>query len=96
MAECHIEHSIANALQQIDRVEGVFALPCGDRLSIFTVISEDDEDTYDQIYDQERLIIRQFEGRQFDFNVIARRGRSVADVVASCTPIWQRPAVSFA
>jgi hypothetical protein len=85
-----IDVNFAETFGGIDRIEGVFVNPIGDVLGVFTVIDEDDEETYDRIYDIERLLIRRFDGIHFDFNVIARRGRSVADIVGSSTPVWRR------
>jgi hypothetical protein len=85
-----IDMNLAETFGGIDRVEGVFVAPTGDVLSVFTVIDDDDEETYDRIYDRERSLIRRFSGVHFDFNVIARRGRSLADIVGSSTPVWRR------
>ena len=85
-----IDVNFAETFGGIDRVEGVFVAPSGDVLSIFTVIDDDDEETYDRIYDRERSLIRRFGGIHFDFNVIARRGRSLADIVGCSTPVWRR------
>jgi len=90
MAESHIEHRLAETFGSIDRVEGVYVIPGANTLGVFTIIDEDDEDTYDQVYEGERLLIRQFGNFGFDFNVIARRGRSIAEIVGSRRPIWQR------
>ena len=85
-----IDVNFAETFGGIDRVEGVFVAPSGDVLSVFTVIDDDDEETYDRIYDRERLLIRRFGGIHFDFNVIARRGRSLADIVGCSAPVWRR------
>lgn len=85
-----LEQSIASVLRQIDQVEGVYVCLEGDVFNVFTVIDKDDEDAYDCIYGGERSIIRQFPNLHFDFNVIARRGRLVQDILGDHIPAWQR------
>src|ERR1017187_5181650 len=85
-----IDVNFAETFGGIDRVEGGFVAPSGAVLSVFTVIDDHDEETYDRIYDRERLLIGRFGGVHFDFNVIARRGRSLADIVGCSTPVWRR------
>jgi hypothetical protein len=90
MAEDRIAHGIAETLRDIERVEGIYLVAQGDVLGVFTIIDDDDEDTYDLIYSRERRLIRRFGGVQFDFNVIARRGRSISEIVGRSAPIWRR------
>jgi len=85
-----IEDRLTEALKVINRVEGIYLIPHGETLTVFTIIDNDDEETYDLIYDQERLLIRRFAGVHFDFNVIARRGRPISEIVGASNPIWQR------
>jgi hypothetical protein len=40
----------------------------------------DTEAIYEAIYEQERSLISQFRGLNFDFNVIRRRGRSISEI----------------
>jgi len=86
----HIEDRLTEAFKAISRVEGIYLIPRGETLAVFTIIDNDDEETYDLIYDQERSLIRSFAGVHFDFNVIARRGRSISEIVGANNPIWQR------
>lgn len=90
VAESYIDRRIIEAFSAIDRVEGVYAHRSGDRLAIYTIISEDDEDTYDRIYEQERSLIHDAHDLRFDFNVIARRGRPISGIVGSYVSVWQR------
>src|ERR1035441_4500643 len=85
-----IDVIFAETFGGIDRVEGVFVAPSGDVLSVFTVIDGDDDETYFVIYDRERSLIRRFGGIHFDFSVIARRARSLADIVGCSAPVWRR------
>ena len=89
-AASQLDRRIGEAFAQVDHVEGVYAVRSGKNLTLFTVIDEDEEETYDSIYEQERKLIREFGGIRFDFNVIARRGRSIVEIVGGCRPIWQR------
>jgi hypothetical protein len=90
MMKSRIEDSLAAAFADVNGVCGVYMLPSGDVVSVFTVIDEDDEQTYGAIYERERSIIRQHSDWHFDFNVIARRGRPVDELVGSFAPVWQR------
>lgn len=91
MAESGITQSIAANFGGIDQVLGVY-LVAGDNgaISVFTVISDDEEAVYDQVYEKERLLIRQFTHVHFDFNVIARRGRSIREMFGDRAPAWER------
>lgn len=87
MVEHRIEDDVAEAFEGMNRLEGVYVVPSGEILRVFTVIDDDDEATYDLIYDRERSLIRRYGGVHFDFNVIARRGRPIAEIVGSTIPI---------
>lgn len=86
------EEELAEAFKAIDYVEAIYLVPHGETLTVFTIIDNDNEETYDLIYDQERSLIRNFGGVHFDFNVIARRGRPVSDIVGANKPVRQRSA----
>ena len=90
MPERHIEKALAEALSAIERVESVYLAARGETLSVFTVIDDDDEETCDRIYNQERHLLRRFGDVRFDFNVIARRGRLLSEIMGAGNPIWQR------
>jgi hypothetical protein len=77
------------ALATMSGVAGVYCLPKGELFQVFTIIDDDDEALYDEIYERERSLIRQFEGVHFDFNVIASRGRSIEEIVGSDVEIGQ-------
>jgi hypothetical protein len=86
----NLEQSVGSVLGQIEQVEGVYISIDGELLNVFTVIGDDDEEAYDRIYDRERVVIHQNPTLHFDFNVIARRGRPVTDILGQYAPIWQR------
>jgi len=90
MAEHRIEDGLAEAFRDIARVESVYLIRRGQAFNVFTIIDNDDEETYDLIYDQERSLIRNFTGVHLDFNVIARRGRPISEIVGANDPVWQR------
>jgi hypothetical protein len=82
--------AIERAFSDVDAVEGVYVCGNGPVLRFFTVINEEREDVYDLIYEREKSVRRSI-NEKLRFNVIARRGRCIGDVVSGCTPVWQRP-----
>jgi len=86
----NIEEALAEALGPINRVESVYVASLGEALKVLTVIDNDDEETYDLIYDQERSSMHRFSDVRFYFNVIARRGRPASQIMGAGNPIWQR------
>jgi hypothetical protein len=81
-----LEHVVGDAvdsrLAALGGVAGVYFRSRNESFQVFTIIDDaDDEALYDRIYEQERSLIRQFEGVHFDFNVIACRGRSIPEIV---------------
>jgi len=51
-----------------------------------TVIDDDRDAAYAKIYEQERHVIRSLPSYEFDFTVIARRGRPIEDLVGFKVP----------
>jgi hypothetical protein len=90
MATLTVEQSIGRAFSDIPAVERVHVFQRGELLNVFTIVEDDDESAFDLIYDRERSIIRQFRDFHFDFNVIARRGRSIPEILSFGAPVWQR------
>jgi hypothetical protein len=90
MVKDRIEDSLINAFANVNGVCGVYMVPSGDVVDVFTVIDKDDEETYEAIYERERWITRQRSDLHFDFNVIALRDRPIDEVVRPCAPVWQR------
>jgi hypothetical protein len=94
MVKDRIEDSLVSAFANVNGVCGVYMVPSGDVVDVFTIIDKDDEETYDAIYERERSIIHEHADLHFDFNVIVLRGRSVDELVGSCAPVWQRTGVA--
>ncbi|MGA2589443.1 MAG: hypothetical protein ABSH32_05985 [Bryobacteraceae bacterium] len=90
VVKSRIEDSLISAFADVNGVCGVYVVPSSDFVNVFTIIDQDDEQTYAAIYERERSIIRQHSDWHFDFNVITRRGRSVDELVGSAVPVWQR------
>jgi hypothetical protein len=84
-----IGEAVKSALATMAGVAGVYCLPKGEVFQVFTIIVDDDEALYDEIYERERSLIRRFDGVHFDFNVIASRGRSIEEIVGSDVEIRQ-------
>jgi hypothetical protein len=72
-----VAEAVNSTLAAVGGIAAVYCLPGSDLFQVFTIIEDDDEAIYDRIYEQERTLIRKFQGVHFDFNVIARRGRSL-------------------
>ena len=81
MAKDRIEHSLVSAFAGVSGVCGVYMVPSGDVVDVFTIIDVDDEET---------SVIRQHSDLHSDFNVIALRGRSVDELAGSRAQVWQR------
>jgi hypothetical protein len=90
MAYARADQHIASVLSWVESVDCVYVRDSGDMLRVFTVVEDEDEATLDAIYDRERTLIREIPGRRFDFNVIARRGRDIANILGDASPVWQR------
>lgn len=84
--------SFAAAFSDIAGVERVYLRHEGDCLEVVTVVARDDDDSiYRKVYSREKEIIHRFPGFQFDFRVIARRGRTFEEVVGLVRPFWASP-----
>jgi hypothetical protein len=90
MATLTIEKSIGHAFADLPAVEEVHILNRGDILNVFAIVDDDEESVFDAIYARERVVINRFPEYHFDFNVIARRGRSLHELISLSTPVWQR------
>lgn len=85
-----VEETVGRAFVDIPAVKQVHVFLRGEVLNVFTIVETDDEGAFDAIYDRERQIMRRFRDQHFDFNVIARRGRSIPEVLSFGAPAWQR------
>jgi len=85
-----IGETIVNAFAQIPEVEGIYLRQSGSMLRVFTVVDEENDSAFEKIYQKERSLAHSSPDFQFDFNVIARRGRDVQEFVGANVPLWQR------
>jgi hypothetical protein len=82
--------SVASSFAEIPAVEQVYVNHSGDRCAVITIINNEDDATYNHLYDRERSIIRSHQSLLFDFRIIARRGRPVHEITGGATPAWNR------
>src|ERR1035438_7198495 len=59
MVKSRIGDRLVSAFGDVNGVCGVYMVPSGDAVHVCTIIDEDDEQTYEVIYERERSIIRQ-------------------------------------
>lgn len=91
-----IDSEIAKVLQEVPQVEGVYVLHReGDLLRVFTVVNEEDDAAYREIYDRELDLARKLAPVRFDFNVITRYGRPIQEFVGPHTPGLGAPRPSW-
>jgi hypothetical protein len=89
-----IDSEIAKVLQEVPQVESVYVLHReGDLLRVFTVVNEENEAAYHQIYDRELGLATKLAPVRLDFNVITRYGRPIQEFVGPHTPAWARPGI---
>jgi hypothetical protein len=82
---------VVDALEQVPQVETLYISPDNDGVvHVVTVIDEDDDETYDRIFEQEKRLIRNLSPRQVAFRIVTRRGRPVQELLGSNSPAWQR------
>lgn len=88
------DSTIAGCLQAIPEVEGVyvFHIGGGEALRVMTVVNEEEDGVYERIYRKELEVSKSFPSIQFDFNVVARRGRAMDLIMGKNLPVWIRPA----
>ena len=65
----------------IPEVQALFTQLEGKSLRVWTVVPERDEDVYHKIYAQEEQLIRDFDGMEFEFNIIPSLGRDAKEVI---------------
>jgi hypothetical protein len=86
-----IEGRIASAFQSIPQVESIYVLHNDEAsFSVVTVLSNPDRGAYAQVFEQEGQLLDSLSTVHFDFHVLARRGRSLDEIVGSNIPVWQR------
>ena len=79
-----IGHFVPEVLALYSQLEGRI-------LRVWTVVAERDDAIYRKIYAREKEIIKEFDGMEFEFNVIPAMGRDLQDVVPdfACTLVYQ-------
>jgi hypothetical protein len=83
--------NIETAFAGISGVERVYLDGDAGLMEVMTIIdSDDNEDLYSQIYQREKALIHEFPAVNFNFHVIARRGRPVEEVVGFDAPTWEK------
>jgi hypothetical protein len=70
MVKDRIAESLVGVFADVNGISGVYMVPSGDVIEVFTVIDEDEEETYEAICERERSIMRLHSTLHFDFNVI--------------------------
>lgn len=85
-----VEDAIVQKLSAVPEVESLYVINRGSVVRVFAVIDQEVDDVFDAIYDRESSIMRRFSDVSFDFNILARRGRPIDQLVGSETPIWGR------
>jgi hypothetical protein len=91
MSMTEIEQKIGSSFADISAVERVHVLQDGKCCTVFTIVDDEDEDVLDAIYERERALIHRHAGFSFDFNVVARRGRPLHNILTFSTPGWRSP-----
>jgi hypothetical protein len=85
-----VEETIGSILAEVPAVERVYVSHYGNSVRVMTLINDDEDDVYDQIYVIERRLIRDHPTYDFDFRVVARRGRPEEEFMYTDAPVWQR------
>lgn len=86
------ESRIASAFEDIPQVESVYVRQDASTVSVSIFINDPDEEAYHQIYTREIDMEKRSREINFDFSVIARRNRPIAEFVGSETATWKRRA----
>ena len=72
---------IGTELSTVSAVECVFASRKGNVMQVCTVVNDFDPEVRAKIYDRETAIIDEFDSLEFDFDIVSRRGRDLAEVM---------------
>jgi hypothetical protein len=68
---------IVENLSLVPAVESVYLSGGGSVVRVHVLINDEEESVFDAIYERESYLMRRFYSVNFDFNVIALRGRPV-------------------
>jgi len=72
-----LRESLARELSLVPEVEAIFSTRHGSVLYVWTVVNNFDPTVRAAIYEREKALIDAFGGFDFDFDIIARRGRDI-------------------
>ena len=67
----------------IPEVQAVFVLSQDKTLYVWSVVPERDHSVYRKIYAKEKDIIEQFDGVDFEFNIVSSRGRDPRTLISA-------------
>lgn len=85
MPQLDFRHRIAFDLADVPEVQAVFTSEYGKVFFVWTVVAERDLDLYTKIHEKERQIINANDSIQFDFTVMASRGKNPRTLVTDET-----------
>ncbi len=77
----------------VPEVESVFVEPAPrkDGYHVFTIVNERNPDVRAKIYGREQAIMDEYKNLGFDFRIIARRNRDLADIITGLgAPVFTR------
>lgn len=80
----------AVAFSTIPGVERVYLHRDGNSLHVLTVVEKDDDEfLYRDVYSREKDLMKQFPSFEFDFRIVARRGRPFEEIAGYSIPAWE-------
>jgi hypothetical protein len=80
--EAIVQDSIATGIGSVPDVEAVFALRQDQGFRVWIVVRDSAPEVRRRIYEKEKRIIDDYSCFDFDFNIVASRGRDARTVVA--------------
>ena len=81
MPTLELKDSIAFGIGAIPDVEAVFTLRHDNVFYIWTVVDQSEPEIRSRIYEREKQIIDQYASLDFDFNIVASRGRKPQELI---------------
>lgn len=87
-----INQQIAKVLGTVPEVESVyiFSGEAPESFRVMTIVDQEDDRVYELIYDRELQLAREMPAAQFDFSVLARRGRAIEQIAGLNQAAWER------
>ena len=77
-----LKDSISHRFGSVPDVESVFTSTQGRVFYVWVVVNDPDRHVRRKLYEIEREIHSDFDMLEFDFGIISRRGRPLADVIS--------------